>query len=339
MRKQHRRAALGALAALAVVGFAPASAEDFYKGRTINLIVGNTAGGGYDANTRLLARHLGRHIPGNPDIVVQNLPGAASLTSVQYVDASAPKDGTAIVDFNFGLITESKMNPTKIKVDFTKFAWIGSISQDLSVCFVWRPVGIKTLADAQKYPKELHFGLTAVGSSSDVNAHITKNIFKVPIHQVSGYPGSAEQKLAIERGELDGACGAWSSTPPDWVRNDSIVNLLKFAPVSGVDLPTDVPFAADIAPSKSDADVINLLTAPTQVGRPFIASLQVPADRIEILRRGFDATMKDPAFVADAEKQRLPVSPKSGEACLQAIKDIYALPDAVVAAAKTVLEN
>jgi hypothetical protein len=319
MRKQHRRAALGALAALAVVGFAPASAEDFYKGRTINLIVGNTAGGGYDANTRLLARHLGRHIPGNPDIVVQNLPGAASLTSVQYVDASAPKDGTAIVDF--------------------KFAWIGSISQDLSVCFVWRPVGIKSLADAQKYPKELHFGLTAVGSSSDVNAHITKNIFKVPIHQVSGYPGSAEQKLAIERGELDGACGAWSSTPPDWVRNDSIVNLLKFAPVSGVDLPTDVPFAADIAPSKSDADVINLLTAPTQVGRPFIASLQVPADRIEILRRGFDATMKDPAFVADAEKQRLPVSPKTGEECLQAIKDIYALPDVVVAAAKKVLEN
>jgi tripartite-type tricarboxylate transporter receptor subunit TctC len=339
MRKQHRRAALGALAALVAAGFGPASAEDFYKGRTINLIVGNTAGGGYDANTRLLARHLGRHIPGNPDIVVQNLPGAASLTSVQYVDASAPKDGTAIVDFNFGLITESKMNPTKIKVDFTKFAWIGSISQDLSVCFVWRPVGIKTLADAQKYPKELHFGLTAVGSSSDVNAHITKSIFKVPIHQVSGYPGSAEQKLAIERGELDGACGAWSSTPPDWIRNDSIVSLLKFAPVSGYDLPPEVPFAADVAPSKQDADVINLLTAPTQVGRPFIASQQVPADRVEILRRAFDATMKDPGFLADAEKQRLPVSPKTGEECLQTIKEIYALPEAVVAAAKKVLEN
>jgi tripartite-type tricarboxylate transporter receptor subunit TctC len=265
------------------------------------------------------------------------MPGAASLTSVQYVDASAPKDGTVIVDFNFGLITESKMNPTKIKVDFTKFAWIGSISQDLSVCFTWRAVGIKTLAEAQKYPKELHFGLTAVGSSSDVNAKITRSIFKVPIHQVSGYPGSAEQKLAVERGELDGACGAWSSTPPDWIKNDSIVNLLKFAPVPGYDLPADVPFAADVAPTPQDAAVIKLLTAPTEVGRPFIASLQVPADRIEILRRAFDATMKDPEFVADAEKQRLPVSPKSGEEALETIKSIYALPDEVVAAARKIL--
>lgn len=336
---KHRRLAGLALGTIATLGVAswPAAAQDFYKGKTINLVVGNTAGGGYDANTRLLGRYLGRHIPGNPDVVVQNMPGAASLTSVQYVDASAPKDGTVIVDFNFGLITESKMNPAKIKVDFTKFAWIGSISQDLSVCFTWRAVGIKNLADAQKYPKELHFGLTGVGSSSDVNAHITKNIFKVPIHQVAGYPGSAEQKLAVERGELDGACGAWSSTPTDWIKNNSIVNLLKFAPVAGVDLPADVPFAADVAPTKQDEDVIKLLTAPTEVGRPFIASLQVPADRIAILRHAFDATMKDPAFIADAEKERLPVSPKSGDEALATIKSIYALPDEVVAAARKVL--
>src|SRR3954470_12751194 len=121
MRTHHRAwAALAAFAALA----GSATAEDFYKGRTINLVVGNTAGGGYDANTRLLGRYYARHIPGNPDVVVQNMPGAASLPSVQWLDATAPKDGTAIVDFNFGLITESKMNPTKIKVDFTKFNWI-----------------------------------------------------------------------------------------------------------------------------------------------------------------------------------------------------------------------
>ena len=342
MRKRDRRtaAALAALAALALAtGARDAAAEDFFRGKTINLVVGNSAGGGYDANTRLLARYYGRHIPGNPEVVVQNMPGAASLTSVKYVDANAPKDGTAIIDFNFGLITESKMNPSKIRVDFTKFGWVGSISQDLSVCFTWRPVGIKTLADAQKYPKELNFGLTAVGSSSDVNAHITKNIFHVPIKQVSGYPGSAEQKLAVERGELDGACGAWSSTPPDWIKNDSIVNLLKFAPVDGVDLPADVPYAADVAPSEPDRQVIKLLTAATIVGRPFIVSSQVPQERLQILRRAFDETMKDKDFIADAGKQRLPISPKSGEECLEVIKDIYALPDNVVAAARKVAEE
>jgi tripartite-type tricarboxylate transporter receptor subunit TctC len=339
MRLAQRVAAIGCSALIGAALAGPAPAQDFYRNKTITMVVGNTAGGGYDANTRVLGRYFGRHVPGNPDVVVQNMPGAASLTSVQWVDATAPKDGTAIVDFNFGLITESKMNPTKIKVDFTKFNWIGSISQDLSVCFVWHTTGIKNLADAQKHPKELHFGLTAVGSSSDVNAKISKNIFKVPLHQVSGYPGSAEQKLAIERGELDGGCGAWSSIPEDWVKQRKFAPLSRSAPSRPADMWSDVPYYGDIAPNDRARQIARLLVAHGDIGRPYIASRTVPPERIKILQDGFMATMQDADFIADLQRSRLPLAPKSGPEALKTVQEIYAAPADIVEEARKVLEE
>jgi tripartite-type tricarboxylate transporter receptor subunit TctC len=209
-------AAALALAVAAVATMAPAGAQDFYKGKTLTIVVGFTPGGGFDLNARLLARHLGRHIAGNPDVIVQNMPGAASLKSVLYLDTAAPRDGTVMATFNFGQIGDSRMMPEKVKVDFRKFSWIGSISQDLTICYTWHALGIKTLAELQRRGT-VHMGLTGVGTSSDINQKILREIFKVQVQQVAGYPGSAEERLAVERGELDGDCGAWSSIPQEWV--------------------------------------------------------------------------------------------------------------------------
>jgi tripartite-type tricarboxylate transporter receptor subunit TctC len=312
----------------------PAAAQDFYKGRTLTIVVGFTAGG-FDLNARLLARHIGRHIAGNPDVIVQNMPGAGTLKSVLYLDTNAPRDGTVVTTFNFGQIGESRLAPDKVKVDFRKFSWIGSISQDLSVCYTWHTLGLKTLAELQRHGT-VHMGLTGVGTSSDINQKILKEIFKVGVQQVAGYPGSADERLAVERGELDGDCGAWSSIPEDWVAGAKINPVFRSAPVTAPDLPAEVPYAADIAPSAREAEIIRLLTASGQLGRPFLASAAVPAERVALLRRAFDETMKDPEFIADARKGRLPVSPKSGEEALRTVEAIYATPDDIVQAARKI---
>jgi tripartite-type tricarboxylate transporter receptor subunit TctC len=320
---------------LAVAAVVPAAAQDFYRGKTITIVVGFTPGGGFDLNARLLAHHMGRHIPGNPDVIVQNMPGAASLKPVLYLDTTAPRDGTVIATFNFGQIGDSRMNPEKVKVDFRKFSWIGSISQDLTICYTWHTLGIKSLAQLQRHGT-VHMGLTGVGSSSDINQKILRDIFKVAVAQVAGYPGSAEERLAVERRELDGDCGAWSSIPQEWVEGAKINPILRSGPVESPDLPPNVPYALDIAPSERDRDIIRLLTESGQVGRPFIASLSVPADRIEVLRKAFDETVQDREFVADARKLRMPVTPKSAGQALRTVEEIYATPEDIVQAARRI---
>jgi tripartite-type tricarboxylate transporter receptor subunit TctC len=327
--------AMLALAAIAVFT-APSAAQDFYKSKTLTLVVGFTAGGGFDLNARALARHLGRHIPGNPDVVVQNMPGAASLKSVLYLDTTAPRDGTVLATFNFGQIGDSRMMPEKFNVDFRKFSWIGSISQDLTVCYTWHTLGTRTLAELQKHAP-IHMGLTGAGTSSDINQRILRDIFKVPVQQVAGYPGSAEERLAIERHELDGDCGAWSSLPEEWVAGHKIDPITRSGPIVPPDLPPTVPYVLDIAPNERDREIIRLLTASGQVGRPFIASASVPAERIAILRMAFDQTVADPEFIADARKLRLPVSPKSAKGALRTVEAIYATPNDIVQAARKIV--
>jgi tripartite-type tricarboxylate transporter receptor subunit TctC len=324
------------LCALTAVGASTASADDFYKGKTLNIVVGFTTGGGFDANARLLSRHISRHIPGNPTAIVQNMPGAASLTAVRYLDTTAPKDGTVMTIYNFGLIGNSKMDPDRVPVDFRKFAWIGSVSVDLSVCFVWHAIPGKTIEDFKKHG-QLNFGLTEAGTSNDVNTRIAKNIFGMNIKQIAGYPGSAEQKLAIERGELDGGCGNWSSMPPDWIADKKFTAFIKSSNVTPPDMDPSVPWGAAIAPNDRARDLINFILGSGEVGRPFMASLAVPKDRITILRTAFDATVKDPAFIAEANKLRLPVSPKNGDEALKIVEGLYAVPDDLVVEAKKVV--
>ena len=337
----HIRFRLTAACALALSAAlaAPAHAQpDFYKGKTVTIVVGFTPGGGYDINARVLARHMGRHIPGNPTIVVQNMPGAGSLNAVHYLDNTAAKDGTVLNTFNFGAIGEARLTPDKIRIDFRKYNWIGSISQDLTVCYVWHTLGVKTLDELKARPK-VHYGSTGAGSSSDLNQRIMKNIFGVKLQQVGGYPGSAEQRIAIERGELDGDCGAWSSIPVEWIEGRKIVPVIRSSPATAPDMPPNVPWSIDIAPNERARQIMQLLLASNQLGRPFMASAAVPTERVKILREAFAATMKDDAFIAEAKKLRLPLSPIVGDAAAKIVDDIYAIPPEIVEAAKAVMRD
>jgi tripartite-type tricarboxylate transporter receptor subunit TctC len=304
--------------------------------KSLTVIVGFTPGGGYDTYARLLARHIGRNTPGQPNVIVQNMPGSSSLKAVQYLDANAPRDGSVMTAFNPGLITDSLLDPDKIKFKFTDVAFVGSITRDLRACYAWAGKGIASWDDFAK-AKEFNIGAPAAGTSTYINAAVLKNMFGVKIRQVTGYPGSAEERLAIERGELDGGCGAWSSNPPDWVSNRKIVPVVAFSPGEIPNMIGKPPFVVDLAKSQQDKDVLNVLIAPDTVGRPYVASRQVPADRLAAMRASFDATVLDPQFLAEAQKLDLPVvGPIAGAEAEGIIAKIYKSPPALVERAKAV---
>jgi tripartite-type tricarboxylate transporter receptor subunit TctC len=310
--------------------------EPFYKDKTISLVVGYSAGGGYDQYARMLARHYGRHIPGNPNVIVQNMPGAASMTSVRYLDATAPKDGTVITTFDPGLITQV-LTADKPVVNFANFQWIGTLLRDIRICYAWGTTGIKTIADAHKR-KEFLIGVTAKGSNAYVNGAILRNVLKVPVRQIAGYPGSAEQRMALERGELEGNCGSWTAMPHDWIEQKKFYALLRFSEKRPDDMPADVPYVLDLAKSQEDKGVIDILNSPGELGRPFIVARQVPPERVAILRKALQATLKDEGFLGDAKKQNLLLDPVGGEEAEKIMKTIYASPPALIAKAKAVLE-
>src|SRR5687767_11143729 len=194
--------------ALFATGAGAQDVADFYKGKTVRIVVGFSAGGGYDHYARVVSRHLGRHIPGNPTVIVQNMPGAASLKSVRYLASAAPADGTVINAFNPGLIIQSITVPQKIATNFLDFGWLGSVTEDFRVCHTWNGTGIRTWQDLLKHPR-VNFGVTGAGTASYIDSRMLGDLFGVKVHQVSGYPGSTEKRIAIERGELDGDCIGW----------------------------------------------------------------------------------------------------------------------------------
>jgi tripartite-type tricarboxylate transporter receptor subunit TctC len=327
-----------AAASLMIGGDAKAAGKSFYKGKTVKLTVGYGPGGGFDTYARLLARHWGRNIAGSPRIIVQNRPGASSLKAVQFLRRTAPKDGTAVVTFNSGQITRSLVLPSKkYSFDWRDFAWIGSVDRDISVCYLWAPrFKTKTLAGATKNAR-VNFGLTSAGSASYFNQSILKNIFGVNIKQVAGYKGSKTKQFAIERGELDGDCGAWTSIPPNWLNEKKVNVLLRISPYRPDNMPKSIPSAFDAAPNEDAKKIIKLLVAATEVGRPYITRKDVPADRLKALRTGFNATMKDAAFLVEAKKQRRSVSPLTDKESIAVVNTVYGLSKEIIAKAKKIL--
>jgi tripartite-type tricarboxylate transporter receptor subunit TctC len=313
-----------------------AAAEDFYAGKTLTILVGFSAGGGFDTNARVLARHLGRHIPGTPNVVVDNMPGASSVTSILYLDTKAPADGTFIDTFNFGLLSASLLRPNLANLDLRKYAWIGSISEDLTACYVRADLGPKTIAQLKAYGP-VHFGNDGIGTSEDINERILRSVIGLDVRQVGGYAGSAQVRLAVERGELEGDCGAWSSLPEDWIKQKKISAISRSGMALPEGLTADVPYIGDLAPDDRARAIINLLVSGGQLGRPFIASAAVPPERLKILRDAFDATMKDPAFRAELDTLRLPFSPKTADEALKTVGAIYASPPDIIAAAKKIV--
>jgi tripartite-type tricarboxylate transporter receptor subunit TctC len=315
----------------------PAEADDFYKGKTFTIVVGLSPGGGYDLYARALARHLSRYIPGSPSIIVQNMPGAGSLTSVRYLDVTAPKDGTVMTIFNPGLVTQSIITPDKVQLDFRKYGWIGVVTPDFRVCYGYGPKGVKSW-DEMMQRKEFVLGATARGSGNYVNGATLREVFHAPIKQILGFPGSAEQRLAIERGEVDGDCGSYSSIPPEWIRDGLAHPFVRFSEQRPPDLPESAVFIGNFVKTQEQKQLLDVLEAAEEVGRPFVMSKQVPVERIAILRKAFDDTMQDKDFLADMEKQQLPVNALSGAEADVIVARMIIAPPSIVAKAKAIFE-
>jgi tripartite-type tricarboxylate transporter receptor subunit TctC len=332
-----RRTLIAAVAAFPWL-CAPAMAADVFHGGTINIVVGFGPGGGYDEYGRLLARHMGKHVPGHPNFVVQNMPGAASLKAVQYLQSTAPNDGTAIVIFNFGQITSSLVLPPKnMKLDFRNFAWIGSMNRDVSVCYVWKERFKAKNALELAEAKQVNYGLTGVGSASYFNQMMLIGVFGVHLKQIKGYGSSKEKQIAIERGELDGDCGEWNSVPEDWLRDNKVTVLLRYSRHQPEGMPSSIPYAGDLAPTDVKKQIIKLLTTATDMGRPFITRKDVPADRLAILRKAFDETVKDPELLADAKRIDREIAPMTAKEVHEALDELYAMPKNIVDEAKAML--
>jgi tripartite-type tricarboxylate transporter receptor subunit TctC len=311
------------------------SETGFYKGKTVRVIVGYSPGGGYDSNARLLARFLGAHIPGNPNVVVENMPGASSLKSVQYLE-EAPKDGTVITAFSAGLVIQSQIDPTHFPINLTNYSWIGSIGQEVRVCYMRAETGVKTFDQLKKMPN-LSFGETGTGSAGYIDQSIMRTILGVNVKTILGYPGSADKELAVERGELDGDCISFSSIPTDWIKNKKINIIYRSSTPILEGMPADAPYIMDMVRNPEQQKLVKLLLAPTVVGRPYILSKDIPKDRLAVLRQAFADTLKDPDFIAAAAKSNLAlVGPMTGDEAAAYIAASYNVGPDIIAEAKKI---
>jgi len=328
----------GALALVVVFSLSSlTSAQDtkpFFAGKTLRLIVGLPPGGGADAYARIVQRHLGRHIPGAPSIVAQNMPGAGSLRSVIALNTGAD-DGTVMAHFSSALLTEAITAPDKVRVDFRNYGWIGNVSEDVRVCYLRSASGVRDWQDMLKRDQVI-FGATAPGNAGNVDTAMLRNLFGVKVKQVQGYAGSADKRLAVEKGEIDGDCGGWTSVPEDWLRERKINVMVRLSPTLVAGMDRGVPFGGDLVKDANERRIYDFLTAPERLGRLFMVAGQVPRDRVATLRRAFDAMVADPAFVAEAGKLRLLVTPMTGDEVTRRVADLFATPADLVARAKAI---
>jgi tripartite-type tricarboxylate transporter receptor subunit TctC len=326
---------------LLVIGMAaailPARADDFYKGKIFTIVVGFSPAGGYDSYARVLSRYIGSHIPGNPTVIVQNMPGAGSVTGVRYLNLTAPKDGTVMTIFNPGLVTQSIVQPDKVNLDFRKYAWVGVVTPDFRVCYGYGPNGVRSWDDMM-HRKEFILGSTGKGSGNYINGATLREVFHAPVRQVLGFPGSAEQRLAIERGELDGDCGSFSSIPVQWIKDGLAHPFVRFTDERPPEIPENAVYIGTFATSDEQKQLLKLLNGGDEVGRPFIMSQDVPADHLAIIRKAFDDTMTDPAFLAEMQRQELPVYPIAGPKAEAIVKDLMDVPPNIVSQAKALYD-
>lgn len=299
--------------------------EDFYKGKTIELHIGYSSGGGYDVYGRIVARHMGRHIPGKPQIVPKNTPGAGSLRAANWLYAAAPKDGTAIATLARGAAFDPLLGVTAAQFDGNKFNWIGSANDEVSICVSWKDSGITKYEDM--LTKELVVGGTGPTADTDQFPKIMNAVLGTKLKLIPGYPGGNDISMAMERGEVKGRC-AWSwssvvSTRMHWYKDKTVHVLIQLALTKHPDLP-DVPFIMDLAKTEEQRQMLTLVFARQTMGRPFVAPPGVPADRLAALRKAFMDTMKDKEFLAEAEKGQLEITPVSGEALQALVAKTYA---------------
>lgn len=332
---------VGMAAAVALSGAAAAqSVEEFYKVHPVTISVGFTAGGGYDLAARTVGRYMGKYIPGNPNIVVSNMPGAGSLKSINYVYNVAPKDGSQLAVFSRGVAVEPLLGNDQAHFDPSKLNWIGSPSKETNVVFAWATKPFKTFQDT--IDRQMVVSTTGSGADTQTFPLVLNSIFKTKFKLITGYPGAAETLLAVERGEADGQAGlSWgyiNASKASWVQEKKINVLLQLALEKHKDLP-DVPLVMDLVKSADDRQLLELFLSRLPMAWPFAAPPSVPGDRVAALRKAFDTTMTDSEFIAEAKRQNLEVEPMTGEAIATLMNRVYASSPDVVARARAVVDE
>jgi tripartite-type tricarboxylate transporter receptor subunit TctC len=332
------RTGLTALAAAVALATPSARAADYFAGKSIDLLIGAPAGGGYDIYARALARHYGRHIPGQPVIVSKNMPGAGSARAAGFISAVAPKDGTAIAAIMPGAVMGPLLDEkAEALFDPTKVNYLGTANNGTRVCVSRKDSKIKTFDDA--LTQKAAFGGVSSNDSTREYGYMHKNTAGAQYDVVSGYSGTAEIALAMERGEIDGACGwDWSSFKsqrPDWIRDGKVNLLLQVGLEPNAELTRmGVPSVFKYVKSDEARKVVELVISQQVFQRSYIAPPGLPAEQLETLRSAFDATMSDRQFLDDAEKIRIDVSPLSGAKVQALVQKLYATPKDIVARAR-----
>jgi tripartite-type tricarboxylate transporter receptor subunit TctC len=317
---------------------AQADPADFYRGKTVEILVGFSAGGGYDAYARALARSIGNHIPGKPQIVVRNFTGAGSLRLARYLQDAAPRDGLSFGTFDNALLV-SPLVKDGVNFDPSKLSWIGTVSTEMQICVLWEGGRVKSIDDLRK--TDTVFGATGRDDVRYISADILRKVVGAKLKIVTGYPGTADIRLALEKGEVDGECESWQSlkgTKMDWVTGHKVNTVVQFGTAISPELP-GVPPITDFARSATEKDALKLIFSGAEAGRPFAGPPNIPADRLDALRRAFDATMKDAEFLSVMKAQNLDMDPRTGEKAEAFLRRAYASPPAVIETARKLLND
>ena len=337
-----RRAIVAGACVLTAASLAAAqeSVEQFYKGKQIQIVVGSSAGGGYDTYARLLARHLGDHIPGNPAVVVQNMSGAGSNRAAGYIYSVAPKDGTVVGAIFPGAILQPLLGGPPVQHEPAKFLYLGNANSDVYVCFVRADAPVKKFKDALS--TELIVGASGDGATTRDFPVMLNNLLGAKFKLVMGYPGSREITLAMERGEVQGVCGiGWTGIEilyPEWFAKGTIKPLVQLSVKGHRDLHArKVPTTLEFARNDDERGVMELIYSQGVFGRPFVLPPGVPMDRVTALRKAFMAAFADPRLLAEAKKMNFDVEPMSGEDMQTLVTRLYATPANVVEKAKQAL--
>jgi len=303
----------------------------FYRDKQINMVIASGAGGGYDTYARALARHMSKHIPGNPTIVPRNLPGAGGLIAANTLYNNTPADGFTFAALTNGAAMDPLFGERAARFDAQKLNWIGSIGKLDNICVTWQGSPLTRIEQAKA--REVAVSASGAGGNSSIMPKILNQFLGTKFKVIGGYTEGSGTTLALERGEVDGVCGLSYSTlktmHPDWFRDRKVNIIVQIGLEKQRDLP-DVPNALDLVANPEDKQVLQLILARQEMGRPFAMPPGVPADRVAILRAAFEATLKDPAFLADAEKLQMEVDPLTGAEIEALLKTAYAAPREIV---------
>ena len=320
-----------------------AQAQDvgsFYKDKQIKLIISSAVGGGYDAYARTISRYWSKHIPGNPVVVPQNMPGAGGVKAGNFLWEAASKDGLNVGALQNTVPFEPLLGNDKALFDSTKFNWLGSPSQEIAVLTIWHTVPVNTIADAKKH--ELILGASGANSTPAFYARVLQAVFDIKIKLIVGYPGQTDALLGTERGENEGYPSAfWSSlkvVKPDWIRDKKIKFIVQYGMQPEPELK-GVPFALDLIKKAEDKQLMEVASAQLALGRPILTPPGVPADRVKALRQSLQDTFKDPAYLADCEKQRLECdAPVTGDQMQEILQRAFDTPKPVLTRLRDIYE-